>query len=504
MDAPLDLRGSSEEWMLAGWALLLFVVLTIAARIMTPRTHRIRYGASVIFLIVAALGFVLGEMVSSPGAKSFFAGLAMISYGLCLARLLFLLGFDGIIARNRREPIPRILRDITQGVVFFVAAIFALRAAGVEPGQLLTTSALLTVVAGMALQETLGNLAAGLAMQGERPFEVGDWIEVHGTPSHIGRVREINWRATRLHTLDNVELVVPNGLLAKAMVTNHDRPHGAARRSVYFHVAYSVPPRKVHEIVLPGVREASGVLASPAPSLVTFGFDEAGVSYWLRYHINDLSRRDAIDGGVRDRVWYSLERSGISIAVPGRTISVSEVTPATEQARVTQRLEERVKTIEEIDLFSPLSPDERRQLAEDARAEIFAAGETIIRRGERGDTMYLVKSGEVTVRVDNGSGGEVDAVTLGVGTFFGEMSLLTGDPRRATVVAASSCELLVIGHVAFKKLFVAHPEVAKQISEKVVERDRGDAFSKLSAGTKQETEIAERALIGRIKDFFGI
>jgi len=238
--------------------------------------------------------------------------------------------------------------------------------------------------------------------------------------------------------------------------------------------------------------------------MVTFGFDDSGVNFWLRYFLDDMGRRDAIDGGVRDRVWYSLERAGIALSFPARAVSMQEISEATEQTRAGKKLQDRVQAISGIDLFASLDPENTRRLAEDARAELFAAGETVIRRGEQGDSMFVVKSGEVAVRVDNGAGGEKEAARLSTGAFFGEMSLLTGDPRQATVVAVSSCELLVIDHAAFRALFTAHPEIAKTISDKVIERRRGLADAQATPSMKQAAEVEKTALVGRIRSFFGL
>lgn len=497
-------HSSREEWMTAALALLVACLLLLATRVIAPPNTRVSSALALLLLLASALAFVARQLVSWPSARSLFGGMAFFLYALALGRFLFVFAFDALIARSRREPLPRILRDITQGVLFFVAALLALHAAGVEPGQLLTTSALLTVVAGMALQETLGNLVAGLALQGERPFDVGDWIEVHGTPSHIGRVREINWRATRLHTLDNVDVIVPNGLLAKATVTNYDRPHRAARRSIYFHVPYAVPPRRVHEVVVPAVSGATGVLATPAPSLVTFGFDESGVSYWLRFYIDEMARRDAIDGAVRDRVWYSLERAGVALGVPARNIAMEEISEESERSRYEKKVAMRITEIAQIDLFSRLSAEDVRRLAEHARSELYAPGEVVIRRGDRGETMFVVLSGELRVHLEANGVGATEEVKISRGSFFGEMSLLTGDPRTATVVAQTPSELLVLDHLAFKQLFANHPEVAKAISEKVIERRRNMAARRVTElpSTAIDQDSETRDLFARIKDFF--
>lgn len=486
---------------------LLVLVLALVVRAGAPKGKPVSLRTAWLSLALNIGAFLGAELVRYAAFQSILGALAIAFIALALARLTFLFLFDVLLARNRTRPLPRIVRDISQGAILLVAALMSLRSAGVEPGQLLTTSALLTVVAGMALQETLGNLVAGLAIQTERPFEVGDWIEVHGTPGHIGQVREINWRATRLHTLDNVDVVVPNGLLAKATFTNFDRPHGAPRRSVYFHCSGSTPTRRVHEVVMEAIHGCPGVLEEPAPSLVTSGFNEAGVQYWLRFYITDMSRRDSIDGGVRDRVWYALARHGLPLSPPTRAVFLHEVSDETEKAKADRALEDRSRALARIELFQPLSREELLELASRVRTLIYGPGEVVIRQGERGDTMFVVRRGELSVRV-GGVGAEAEAARLPVGAFFGEMSLLTGDPRKATVVAVSPCELLEIDHEAFHALLGAHPGVAAAIGQKVMQRAQGlqaregslDASDPGSGGE----DPAENDLVNRIRRFFGL
>src|SRR5690606_13193402 len=157
--------------------------------------------------------------------------------------------------------------------VFYAAvALVVLRAAGVELGSLLTTSALLTAVIGLSLQDTLGNLFAGLAIQAQQPFEVGDWIQHDPTDQEtMGRVVEINWRATRVLTVDNVEVTIPNGALARASIRNFSRPTAEVRRSVTITVAAHVPPNEVHRLFAEAVAGTPGVLSHPAPDVQTLG-----------------------------------------------------------------------------------------------------------------------------------------------------------------------------------------------------------------------------------------
>ena len=182
-----------------------------------------------------------------------------------LGRSLVLLVLDVILGRRMHRPPPRIVRDLAQGLVWIVVVLVTMRMAGVEPGSLLTTSALLTAAIALSLQETLGNLMAGLSVQVQRPFDVGDWIAFDSDQKHIGRVIEINWRATKVITLDEVEVTVPNGTLAKASIVNYTKPTPVSRRSLYVYTPGDVPPHVVQRAILEALPGSFGVAPSPRP-----------------------------------------------------------------------------------------------------------------------------------------------------------------------------------------------------------------------------------------------
>src|SRR5262249_47572296 len=152
----------------------------------------------------------------SSTARRFFGAISVLCLLVSISRSAVLFVIEVAIGRGLVRPLPKISRDIVQGLAYAGIGLATLHAAGVRPGSLLTTSALLTAVIGLSLQETLGNLFAGLAIQMQRPFDVDDWIQFDTDPKHIGRVIEINWRATKVLTLDEVEVIVPNATLAKS------------------------------------------------------------------------------------------------------------------------------------------------------------------------------------------------------------------------------------------------------------------------------------------------
>ena len=239
-----------------GPGLALAIALIVALLALLPSGERRLVRQPIGHLLAHLTALVLRHL---PTSADWLRGtLGIVAVVLLLAsigRSSVLLVFDIGLARRLTRPVPKITRDLVQGLVYTLIALASLRAAGIALDSILTTSALITAVIGLSLQETLGNLFAGLAMQLQRPFEVGDWIQFEPDPKRIGRVLEINWRATKVQTLEDVEIIVPNGTLGKAAIVNHSRPRPETRRSVYFEAPYDVPPKKVHAAVLAALKQ---------------------------------------------------------------------------------------------------------------------------------------------------------------------------------------------------------------------------------------------------------
>jgi CRP-like cAMP-binding protein len=395
-----------------------------------------------------------------------------------------------------------------EGLVYTAVMLVVLRQAGAQIDALLTTSALLTAVIGLSMQDTLGNLFAGLSLQAQNPFEVGDWIQYDENPQLIGRVVEINWRATRIITTDRVEVVVPNGPLARAPLRNFTKPSPIARRSVWVVVPRHEAPHRVHQIILESLRDAPGVLPKPAPSVVTHAFNERGVSYWVRFFISDFEARETTEGVVRDRVWYALRRAGIDLAIPVHDVGVTQDDESTRARERTEGVARRKAMLRNIDFCRALPEEQLDRLAVSARERPYAPGEIVIRAGEVGDELFIVQRGELAVIMGEGTADEIEVARLREGSVFGEMSVMTGARRSATVRTNGSAQLLVVDRAAFKSILDDSPELAERISEILAARQEqlDSASSKTATPVVCETRANERTglLLGKIKEFFSL
>lgn len=480
------------------------VVLLVLVRLLLPKADRGRARIAAIYLGLS-LVFGLLSWVVDPRATVYRVFL-FLYYFFVLAssgRSIVLLAVDVISARRIDRAPPRIFRDLTQAVVYVIVVMLTLRGIGVEPGSLLTTSALLTAVIGLALQDTIGNLVSGLALQMQRPFEVGDWIQFETDEKTIGQVTEVNWRATTLLTNDLVEVIVPNGVLARGSIRNYTQPSTISRRSVDVSAPYGVAPKRVHDAILAALPGTPGVLADPAPSVQTRRFADSGIEYVIWFFINDFASRTRIDGAVRDRVWYALQRAGIEIPFPIRTVHMHHMSEEKEKRDQERELERRDKVLRVVDFLDVLAPDVHRALAATTTKRLYAPGEVIVEQGDQSDELFIIDKGTVVVEVTADTGKTRVVAKLGAGKFFGEMALMTGEPRSATVRAESEVELLVVGHAAFHDTLASAPGLVERISDLLAARQ-----AELEVVTSQRPTMHEqpqdrsRRLISQIKTFF--
>lgn len=479
------------------------MVLLALARLMLPLKERGRTRIAGVYLVLAIV-FGLAEWVSPRGSKLertldfFFWFFVLASCG----RSLVLLAVDVVFGKRTQRAVPRIFRDLTQTIVYIIVGMLTLRAVGVEPGSLLTTSALLTAVVGLALQDTLGNLVSGLALQMQQPFQLGDWIQFEADPRQIGQVTEVNWRATTVMTSDLVEVIVPNSTLAKSPIRNYSRPSRVSRRSVSVSASYAAPPHHVQDAIAEALDGTPGVLREPAPWVQTKVFGDSGIEYTVWFFTDDYATRDRTDGLVRDRVWYALQRAKLEIPFPIRTVHMHQVSEESKERDREAELRRRDDVLRCVDFLDVLPAETHRALAAASSVKLYAPGEVVIRQGDAGGELFIIDRGEVGI--EHLRDGKVSYVArLGAGKFFGEMGFMTGEVRTATVRAVTDCALLVVGHDAFHATIKPVPGVVEKMSDLLAVRQA--ELEEVASNRRDSLEPVQdrsKRLISQIKSFF--
>jgi signal-transduction protein with cAMP-binding, CBS, and nucleotidyltransferase domain len=185
-----------------------------------------------------------------------------------------------------------------------------------------------------------------------------------------------------------------------------------------------------------------------------------------------------VDGGVRDCIWYALNRAGVTIPGPLMTVTVRQQTADGAAVKPEDVIAKRTDTLRGLDLFGVLSSENLHKLAQLGQTRLYAPQEVILRQGDTGDELFAIMRGHVSVYAEQPDGAKVTLAELGPGDFFGEGSLVTGDERTATVQAADECELLAIGAQAFRQVLRASPDLASRVHETAVRR-RADRTMKI-------------------------
>ncbi len=404
----------------------------------------------------------------------------------------------GLVFRLRKGfEAPTLVRNIFSIVAFtaLFLLIFSSIFEDVNLGALFTTSAIFGVILGLALQDTLGNFFAGISLQADRPFQVGDVITV-GAQKHTGVVEQITWRAVKIRTFQNHVIEINNSTAAKEPLEVCPRGNLNARL-IFFNTLYSDSPAKTIHVVREAVREADNVSEKITPIVRIRNFGDSGVDYEVKYWLDDYAKFNDTDALIRQRIWYAFRRAGLNFAYPTRTLHVARSRKIAIQDGEGGTIVERLSAI---DIFAPLSVEETSMLAQAAVSHVFAPGETVIRAGDPGSSMFVVHNGRVSVQI-NENGKLRTVATLNEGDFFGEMALFTGEPRTANVVALEETEVLEIGHKAMKQVFETNPDLVESLSYIIVERRRGLAAR---ADTLDTDTQGPAGILSAIKRFFGL
>jgi len=429
---------------------------------------------------------VLGSAVAMLGAV----------FLLALIRRFF---WEYYLEQRRRVPAPKFMRDVLALLVFALALLLVLTFIfEIKIPGLLAGSGILAVVLGFAMQDMLGNIIGGFALHFGKSVRPGDWLIVD---NRHAEVMEVNWRTTRLRTNDNIYLDIPNSHISKSVIVNLTRPdrHHAMRLSVS--IDYRVPPNDVKDLLLRATMRAGGLCTEPRPKVFLNQFGESAITYEIKFWMEDQARFNDIVDAIRTNVWYELQRNQIKIPFPIRTVHL-ESAPAHGAQPDRDAIRQ---TLRQQPLFQCLDDRQRDELLARARQYRCGRGEKVIEQGTPGESMFILVRGEASVWV--GNNGEMTRVaSLRPGECFGEMSLLTGARRSATVIAQTDCDVVEIEKPNLLDLLHRQPELARDFSELLARRQlETDGILAQSSQRRPVSELQRECADGffaRLSSFF--
>jgi small-conductance mechanosensitive channel/CRP-like cAMP-binding protein len=486
-------------------ALAALAVLVILRRMLPPE-HRDHGQVLKVFLSVGALLALarLGLVALGIGRHAAGHVLTMLSTFLVAMGVIgtVVMGVFEILPRRANIRFPLLVRDLVLVLGFVVVLFGVLGQSGVDVASLVTTSAVLTAILGLALQSTLTNLLAGILLHVDRSLGVGDWVQVG---ERRGCISEIRWRSTVLRTTDGDIIIIPNAQITSQEIQNFSRPlpHHRAQVRIGFH--YRHPPNEIRRVLVEAARGTPEVLTDHAPDCFPVELGDSAIVYVLRYWIDRFDRDADIGGEVLTRVWYAAKRAGLEIPFPIRTI-VQQSAEHDEPLPIAGRpLRDRIGALERVDLLSTLTPAEREILAAGLHEKRFAAGEAIVSQGQAGDSMFIIASGRVQVVLGK-QDHNTQLASLSAGDILGEMSLMTGEPRNATCLAATDVLCYELDHATLQGVLTTRPAIADQMSALLAARQEhlDRKGGEMSARASARNLDPRRDLLEKIRRLFNL
>src|SRR6266516_1540321 len=360
--------------------------------------------------------------------------------------------WDFYFEKKRQTAIPHFLREVVGGIIFLIVLLLVLSYgyhAETQLKGLLAGSGVVAIIVGFAGQNLFAGIIGGISIQINRPFKVGDWLQVG---ERFAEVMEINWRSTRLRTNDNIYLDIPNNVMVGHEIVNLHYPTEVHAMRIRVGVEYKNPPNLVKDALYRAASTSKNVLAQPKVRIFLVDFADVAVIYEIKFYIGNHSRINETNDAVRTNVWYELKRQGVTIPFPIRTLHVErKAAPPIQDDQA-----EALSILRGEPLFECLSDEQLDHLIKQARLNIFGRGEPVIEEGAPGNSMFVLLRGAANVFVSK-NGSTIQVASLGAGDCFGEMSLLTGEPRSATVRADADCYVMEIGKPIMAEVLRAAP-----------------------------------------------
>lgn len=409
--------------------------------------------------------------------------------------------WDLYFEQRKRTPIPHFLREVVGGIIFLLALLIVLSVgyhAERELKGLLFGSGVLALVIGLAGKNLFSGIIAGVSIQINRPYKVGDWLKFGET---YGEVREINWRSTRICTNDNIYLDIPNSKIVEDTITNLTYPTRTHFMRLQINAEYGVPPNRVKDALMRATIQVPGVEKDPPPQIYVSEYGESAIVYQIKFAMTTHSGYYEVRDAIYTNAWYEFRRRKITIPFPIRTLHVERKTGRMSD----EGHEEALSILRGEPLFQCLSEAQLDHLVKQAHLNHFGRGEQVIEEGAAGDSMFILLRGCANVSISK-NGSTIQVATLGAGDCFGEMSLLTGERRSATVRADGDCYVMEIGKPVMSEIIHESPDCLHQLSEILAKRKMEtegiikEATPTAAAAAKEREYSAN--FLRRLKTFF--
>jgi small-conductance mechanosensitive channel len=402
---------------------------------------------------------------------------------LAALSLLNVILFEGAQQGSWQAKVPKLFRDLGSFLLVLIGSAIVLSSVwGADLGGFLTALGVGSLVLGLALQDSLGNIFSGVALLFEQPITMGDWVQIGDS---LGQVVEVNWRSVHLKTMNDDLRVIPNAELAKGQFINFSRPTPLHREEVPISFSYDDPPNRVRQLLISAVLEIPGVLSTPPPDVVVVSYGDFAINYKVQVFAPDFLTGAGIQDEINRRIWYLAKRHGLTMPYPmQQEVPYASTAPSPVEQGVAS-----LQFLKSTPGFASLSSERLEQLLAECEVRSYATHEVVLHRLMPLDGLYLILSGEAELVLPDAAGRPCSLGVLLRGECFGEKSsLLHGRIAETTVLACDDLEVLVIPCERLQEVMVESPRLAVDLNEVIEIRQR--AVAKVLEGGLQGRELA--------------
>ena len=437
-----------------------------------------------------------GTNLSAIAQNTFIYGVqagVWFSGALLLNRFIEVFFWDGFVGALSGRRIPRLPKDAT-AMALFLLAVAGILATVFERSLtgILATSGVASIIIGLALRNVILDLFVGLAIHVERPFKIGDWIQVHRNrrETHIiAKVIEINWRTTRLKTTENNMIVAPNNVIGTSILTNYMEPKPHFRIDLPFLIDFEVNADRASRVLQAGIMAVAGengILESPEPEVRLKEATLEGQRYEVRFfilpvHISPNESKDVVNRSILEH----LQRSGISPAQPKEEIYISK---KTQRNLGTETDQDIYQLLSRTELFRNLSIEELMSVFSGMKRRELRQGDTLYRQGDKGDTMFLLLEGLLNSSIHvQGSDNPAKVESIKAGSHFGEETVMLGTQRPSTMRAATPATVYEIAKEQMKEILARRGDLLSMLNEDIAVSSSKISTKKKAATRKRKT-----------------
>lgn len=372
--------------------------------------------------------------------------------------------------------IPKLFRDLARFILVLMGTALVLSFVwDIDLAGLITALGVGSIVLGFALQDSIGSIFSGIMLLFERPFHVGDWLKV-GEIS--GQVTDMNWRSVHIETEERYLVVLPHLYLAKEVIHNYSRPFLVHEHEIQMRFSFDHPPNLVKQVLKAAALSTPGVLSDPAPEIETKDYAEYGILYNVVIYMKDFGERDNISDEFRTRVWYAAKRYNLRIPYPTREVYQVDT------ARQDTVASEFTKNLQSMPVLIGMESESLESIAQGAILHNFAAGEVVIKEGDRVKALHLIIAGKAALSVTDELGKNQEILTIERGEFFGETAMFTGEPSKVTITAVEDLEVILIYAEMANMMVERQPSLAREIGQ-VMEARRKAVIAAKQKGTNR-------------------